>query len=203
MSARTIDTNKLVAGYTSNGWYNGRKATTIRQRMVLTGGSRYAALNYQLPARARIVWAEMLVNSTVTVQGSGAGGSTNTADTFALIMSPVTGSASSPLTAPVTNTVAVSNLSGATNGFVVLQAIDLTTAVSSQIRGTPLLKGTNSTNQHVNTATVGACISLMPMVGTVGVGSTTALFGTDTVATAGSIDVTLYVEEYEQAPYAN
>lgn len=205
MSARTIDTNKLVAGYTSNGWYNGRKATTIRQRVIPTNGALAAVLNYQLPARARIVWGEMLVNSTISVTGSGAGNSTNTADAFALIMSPVTGTVSAALTAPITNTVAFSNLSGGANGFIVLQGVDLTTAASSQVRGLPVLKGTNATNQHVNTATVGACLSLMP-ISTSGVGSTTCVFGTSTstsTATVGSIDVTLYVEEYEQAPYAN
>ena len=205
MSARTIDTNKLVAGYTSQGWYNGRKATTIRQRIVPTNGALSAVLNYQLPARARVVWAEMLTNTAVVVTGSGGGGDTATAVTFALIMSPVTGSVSSPLTAPITNTVVLSNFSGGTNGFIVLQAIDLTTAASSQIRGTPQLRGTSATNQHVNTATVGACLSLMPL-STMGGGSTTVVFGTSTTtstATQGSVDVTLYVEEYEQAPYAN
>lgn len=205
MTARTIDTNKLVSGYTSQGWYNGRKATTVRQRVIPTNGALSSVLNYQLPARARIVWAEMLVNSAISVTGSGAGGSTNTADSFALIMSPVTGTVSAALTAPITNTVAFSSLSGGTNGFIVLQGNGLTTAASSQQRGTPVLKGTTETNQHVNTATVGACLSLMP-ISTSGVGSTTCVFGTSTstsTATVGSIDVTLYVEEYEQAPYGN
>jgi len=210
MSTRTIDTNKLVVGYASQGWYNGRKATTVRQRCNLVTGSTYFALNYLLPPRARIVWAEMLVNSTVVISTvTGVGGSTNAPDSFALIMSPVTGTVSSPLTAPVTNTVAVSNLSGGTNGFLVLMAPDLTTAASSQVRGLPVLKGTAETNFHVNTATVGSLISLVVARNTVGIGNTVntaPYFGTGTAtstSTAGQVDVTLYVEEYEQAPYAS
>jgi len=188
----------------NQGWYNGRKATTVRQRVVPTTGALSAVLNYQLPPRARIIWAEMLVNTAVVVTGSGAGNSTNTADSFALIMSPVTGTVSAALTAPITNTVAFTSLSGGANGFMVLRGDGLTTAVSSQQRGTPVLYGTNATNQHVNTATVGACISLMP-ISTAGVGSTTCVFGTSTstsTVTAGAVDVTLYIEEYDQAPYA-
>lgn len=205
MSTKTISSNQLLQGYASQGWYNGRRTTTVRQRVIPTNGALAAVLNYQLPARARIIWGEMVVNSTVVVTGSGAGGSTNTADAFALIMSPVTGTVSAALTSPITNTVAVSNLSGGANGFLVLMAPDLTTAASSQVRGLPVLKGTTETNFHVNTATVGACISLMPARNTVGVGGTTCCFGTSTTtstATQGSIDVTLYVEEYDQAPFA-
>lgn len=207
MSARTINTNQLVAGYTSSGWYNGRKATTIRQRCNLTQGITNFALNYQLPARARVIFAEMLVNSTVSVitnTGVGGGGS---ADAFALLMLPVTGTISNPLTAPVTNSIPLSNLSGGTNGFLVLMAPDLTTAASSQVRGAPVLKGTTETSQHVNTATVGALIALVPARATSGVGCTnTTVFGTTTTLSTsvacGQVDVTLYVEEFEQAPYA-
>lgn len=204
MAVRTIPTATLTQGYVNQGWYNGRKATTVRQRVVPTTGALSAVLNYQLPPRARIIWAEMLVNTAVVVTGSGAGNSTNTADSFALIMSPVTGTVSAALTAPITNTVAFTSLSGGANGFMVLRGDGLTTAVSSQQRGTPVLYGTNATNQHVNTATVGACISLMP-ISTAGVGSTTCVFGTSTstsTVTAGAVDVTLYIEEYDQAPYA-
>lgn len=208
MSTRSIDTSKLVNGYVSQGWYNGRRSTTVRQRCNITQGMQYFTLNYQLPARARIIWAEMVIGSTVTAL-TGAGGDTNATDSVGLIMSPVTGTVSSPLTAPYTATVAVSNLSGGTNGFVVLQSGDLTTAASGAVRGAPQIRGTNATNQCVNTATVNAIVSLMPMRATAGVGGTStsvATFGTaagvSTSVSAGQVDVTLYVEEYDQAPYA-
>lgn len=207
MSARNITTNQLVNGYVSNGWYNGRKSTTFRQRCNLTQGLQNFVLAYQLPPRARIVWGEMVINSTVTAL-TGAGTSTDPTDAVALIMSPVTGTVSSPLTAPLTSTVAVSNLSGGTNGFLVLQSGDLTTNASGAVRGIPQIRGTNATNQCVNTATVNAIVSLLPMRATVGVGGTNtsvATFGTaaGTATTpAGTVDVTLYVEEYDQAPYA-
>lgn len=207
MSIRTIDTNKLVNGYVSQGWYNGRRSTTVRQRCNITQGLQYFTLNYQLPPRARVVWAEMVNVSTVTAL-TGAGTSTDATDAVALIVSPVTGTVSSPLTAPYTATVAVSSLSGGTNGFIVLQSGDLTTNASGSVRGVPQIRGTNATNICANTATVNAPISLMPMRATVGIGGTStsvATFGTAagtaTVA-AGTVDVTLYVEEYDQAPYA-
>lgn len=207
MSARNITTNQLVSGYVSNGWYNGRKSTTFRQRCNLLTGDQYFLLSYQLPARARIVWAEMVNVSTVTAI-TGAGNDGGAADAVALIMSPVTGTVSSPLTAPLTSTVAVSNLLGGTNGFLVLQSGDLTTNASGAVRGIPQIRGTNATNICANTATVNAVISLMPMRATAGVGGTNtsvAKFGTAAAAStvaAGTVDVTLYVEEYDQAPYA-
>lgn len=210
MSARNITTNQLVSGYVSNGWYNGRKSTTVRQRCNLTLGQQYFTLAYQLPPRARIVWGEMVNVSTVTAI-TGAGTSTDPTDAVALIMSPVTGTVSSPLTAPLTSTVAVSNLSGGTNGFLVFQSGDLTTNASGGVRGVPQIRGTVATNVCANTATVNAIISLMPMRATVGVGGTAtnvATFGTaaatstnPTTIAAGTVDVTLYVEEYDQAPY--
>lgn len=205
MSARNITTNQLVNGYVSNGWYNGRKSTTVRQRCNLLTGDRFFQLSYQLPARARIVWAEMSNFATVTEAGTGAGSATIAGDVVALVMSPVTGTVSSPLTSPITHAVAVSNLSGGTNGFLVLQSGDLTTNASGAVRGIPQIRGTNATNVCANTATVNAIVSLMPMVASSGIGSTTATFGTSTTPStvaAGTVDVTLYVEEYDQAPYA-
>lgn len=211
MSVRNITTNQLVSGYVSNGWYNGRKSTTVRQRCNLTLGQQYFTLAYQLPPRARIVWGEMVNVSTVTAI-TGAGNDTNAVDAVALIMSPVTGTVSSPLTAPLTSTVAVSNLSGGANGFLVFQSGDLTTNASGGVRGVPQIRGTVATNVCANTATVNAIVSLMPMRATAGIGGTAtnvATFGTaaatstnPTTIAAGTVDVTLYVEEYDQAPYA-
>jgi len=209
MSARTIDTNRLVAGYTSSGWYNGRKATTIRQRCNLVGGT-YFALNYQLPARARIVWGEIVTQSAVTLWATAGGPSSNAADGFGLMAFPITAATvTTPLTAPP-NTATLSNtsLNGGTNGFLCFINSDLTTANTSTnpFRGTPQLFGTNATNIPANTNTVPALLALLPMRATSGINATAGayIFGSAVTATAaGTVDVTLYVEEYEQAPYAN
>jgi len=210
MSARTIDTNKLVAGYTSNGWYNGRKATTIRQRCNLVGGT-YFALNYQLPARARLVWGEIVTQSAVTLAATTGGPSSNAADAFGLFVFPITAATvTTPLTTPPnTATLSNSSLNGGTNGFLCFANADLTTAntATTPFRGLPQIYATNSTSIPSNTNTVPSLIALMPMRATSGINPSTSVytFGSAATATtaAGTVDVTLYVEEYEQAPYAN
>ena len=209
MSARTIDTNKLVAGYTSNGWYNGRKATTIRQRCNLVGGT-YFALNYQLPARARLVWGEIVTQSAVTLAATTGGPSSNAADAFGLFVFPITAATvTTPLTTSLnTATLSNSSLNGGTNGFLCFANADLTTAntATTPFRGLPQVYGTNSTSIPSNTNTVPSLIALLPMRATSGIGpSTSYTFGSAATATtaAGTVDVTLYVEEYEKEPYAN
>jgi hypothetical protein len=204
MSARTINTNQLVAGYTSQGWYNGRRATTVRQRCNLVHGSAFFALNAQLPARARLVWAEVLTQSDVAVTGNDG---TSTANCYALMIHPTTNT--QPLTQPQTATV--SNPSGATNGYMALITPGLTTAATNQARGLPILFGTSATNNPINTNTVAALITLQPAFTNsnrvYASGTSGFVFGTstaaNTAATGNQVDVTLYYEDYEQAPYAN
>lgn len=208
MSARNITTNQLVNGYVSNGWYNGRKSTTVRQRCNLVGGT-YFALNYQLPARARIVWGEIVTQSAVTLGTVTGGPSSNAADGFGLLSFPITAATvTSPLTAPP-NTATLSNtsLNGGTNGYLCFVNNDLTTVNTSTnpFRGVPQVYGTNATNIPSNTNTVPSLLALLPMRATSGINATSGayIFGTATTATAaGTVDVTLYIEEYEQAPYA-
>jgi hypothetical protein len=203
MSARTISTNQLESGYVSNGWYNGRKATTVRQRCNLVHGSAFFTLNAQLPARARLVWAEVLTQGTVVATGNDA---TSTANCYALMIHPTTNT--QPLTQPQTATV--SNPSGGTNGYLALITPGLTTAATNQARGIPLVFATSATNNPINTNTVAALITLQPAFTNsnrvYASGTSGFVFGTSTAtsaSTAGQVDVTLYYEEYEQAPYAN
>jgi hypothetical protein len=163
MSTRTIDTNKLVNGYVSQGWYNGRKATTVRQRCNLTYGS-YFALNYTLPARSRIVWAEMLVNSTVTAGTVTGGPAAAAAAGVGLFVFPPAATASTPITTPPnTATQAFTSFSGGTSGYLVSTTPDFTTAVTSQVRGIPQVYATNASNIPHNPQTAGAMIALMPI----------------------------------------
>lgn len=214
MSTRTIDTNRLVGGYASQGWYNGRKATTVRQRVTATHAAQFVTLNYTLPPRARIIWAEILTQTNVLLSTTGDG--TSTAGAVALMFFPSTGT--SVLTSPPT-TGTQSNPAG-TNGYLFLQTPGISTSTSSassetngQSRGVPLIFGTVATNNAVNTSTVGAMVALVPASTSnnrVNFNSTSTVnlrFGTDTstttsTSTCGTFDVTLYVEEYEQAPYA-
>lgn len=214
MSTRTIDTNKLVAGYTSQGWYNGRRATTVRQRCNLVHGSAYFALNAQLPARARLVWAEVLTvpaasnggtNGTVVATGNDGISTSDLANCYALMVHPTTNT--QPLTQPQTATV--SSPSGGTNGYMALITPGLTTDATNQARGIPLNFGTSATNFIQNTNTVAALITLQPAFTNsnrvYANGTTGMVFGTSTAtsaSTAGLVDVTLYYEDFEQAPYA-
>lgn len=208
MSARTISTTQLEAGYKSYGWYNGRNCAVIRQRIKPTQGSPFMPLNATLAGRGRILWAEVVTQTAVSVAATGDG--TNTANSYAIAMFPTTGTA--PLTAPPT-TGTQSNPAG-TNGYLVLQTPGLTTAATNQARGVPLIFGTVATSQCVNTNTVPALLGVLPAftnsnrISYVGTGTANFRFGTDTTTTittdtCGVIDVTLYVEEFEQAPYAN
>lgn len=211
MSVRNITTNQLVNGYVSNGWYNGRKSTTIRQRCNLVHGSAFFALNAQLPPRARLVWAEVLTvpaasnngtNGTVVATGNDG---TSTANCYALMVHPTTGT--QPLTSPQTATV--SNPAGGTNGYMALITPGLTTDATNQSRGIPLNFGTSATNMVQNTNTVAAIITLQPAFTNsnrvYASGTSGFVFGTSTATstnTAGLVDVTLYIEDYDQAPYA-
>lgn len=213
MSARNITTNQLVSGYVNQGWYNGRKATTVRQRCNLVWGSAFFALNYQLPPRARLVWAETLVvpasnnggtNGTVVCTGNDG---TNTAGVFALVVHPAAATSTAPLTQPQTATV--SSPAGGTSGYLALITPGLTTDATNQVRGIPVVLGTSATNIVQNTNTVAALITLQPAVASsnrlYASGTSGYVFGTNTstnASTAGLVDVTLYVEEYDQAPYA-
>lgn len=207
MSARNITTNQLVSGYVSNGWYNGRKSTTVRQRIIPTHGQTIANLSYQLPPRARIVWAEVLTQTGLLLSTTGDG--TNTANSVALMMYPTTGTVA--LTSPPT-TGTQSSPAG-TNGYMVIQTPGTATDSNGQARGVPLIFGTVATNQCVNTNTVSALLAIQPSlvssnrVSFTTTGTANFRFGTDTSTTTntntcGAIDVTLYVEEYDQAPYA-
>jgi len=206
MTTKVQDTNKLVAGVSSKGWYDGRRATTVRQRCNLVGGT-YFALNYQLPPRARIVWFETLVNSTITVSTVTAGPASAAPGGFGIMLFPAAATATTPVTAPPsTATQAFTSLVGGTAGYIFATSPDLTTAVTSQVRGIPLVYATNATNIVQNTATVGGLLALVPVA--IGTGlniypkTDGYYFGSAATATtaAGQIDVTLYVEEYDQAP---
>jgi hypothetical protein len=207
MAVRTIPTATLTQGYVNQGWYNGRKATTVRQRCNLVGGT-YFALNYALPPRARVVWGEIVTQGAVTLGTATGGPSSNAADSYGLIVYPAATNATAPVTAPPnTATLSNSSLAGGTNGYLCFFNNDLTTANAgnSQFRGYPQVYATNATNNPSNTNTVPAFIALLPMRGTSGIHATSGgyIFGTATTATAaGTVDVTLYIEEYDQAPYA-
>lgn len=207
MSVRNITTNQLVNGYVSQGWYNGRRATTVRQRIIPTHGQTIVNLSYQLPPRARIVWAEVLTQTGLLLSTTGDG--TNTANSVALMMFPATGTAA--LTTPPT-TGTQSSPAG-TNGYMVIQTPGTATDTNGQARGLPLVFGTTATHPVVNTSTVGALMAILPSLVSSNrisfstTGTANFRFGTDTSTTTntntcGAIDVTLYVEDYDQAPYA-
>lgn len=200
MSAPTVDTNALVLGIPNKGWFNGRVANQFRQRANLVHGSAYFSLSLALPARARVLWAETLTQGTVQVTGNDA---TSTANCYALMVHPTTNT--TQLTQPQTATV--SNPSGATNGFMALMTPGLTTAATDQTRGIPLVFGTSATNQLINTNTVPALITLQPAFTNsnrvYANGTNGFVFGTSTATstnTAGSVDVVLYYETFDQAP---
>lgn len=209
MAVRTIPTATLTQGYVNQGWYNGRKATTVRQRCNLVGGT-FFALNYALPPRARVVWAEMVAQSDVSVTTVTGGPASAAAGAYGLFMFPAATNATAPVTTPPsTATQAFTSFAGGTTGFLIQTSLGLTTAATNTARGIPNVYGTNSTNVPQNLNTVGAMIALLP-VSTAATGliaypvATAYSFGSAATATtaAGTVDVTLYIEEYDQAPYA-
>jgi hypothetical protein len=208
MGLRTIPTATLTQGYVNQGWYNGRKATTVRQRCNLVHGSAFFTLNYALPPRSRLVWAEVLTQTTVAATGNDG---TSTANCYALVVSPATANATAALTQPQTATM--SNAPGGTSGYLALITPGLTTDATNQTRSIPLVFGTTATNQVINTNTsAAALITLQPAFTNsnrlYASGTSGFVFGTSTASTTtntaggGIVDVTLYIEEYDQAPYA-
>ena len=141
-------------------------------------------------------------NGTVVATGNDG---TSTANCYALMVHPTTGT--QPLTQPQTATV--SSPAGGTNGYMALITPGLTTDATNQSRGIPLNFGTSATNMVQNTNTVAALITLQPAFTNsnrvYASGTSGFVFGTSTATstnTAGLVDVTLYIEDYDQAPYA-
>lgn len=206
MGTRTIDTNTLVSGYTNRGWFNGRRSLVFRQRCNLVHASAFFALALSMPARSRVIWGELTVNATVLATGSGV--ATNLANVYGLFLHAGAATASAALTQPQTATVTVSNGLGGTNGYLCYISTDLTTNITSMPRGLPILKATNASNIPQNSGTAAALLALQPMCATDGYcasGTAGYIFGTSTTTsanTAGQIDVTLYYEEFDQAPFA-
>lgn len=202
----------------AQGWFQGRKCTVLRQRVIASAGATLVALGGNVPAQARVIAASIVNNAVPTVSGTAG---TITADSIALMMYPVSnGAVTAALTAsPTTSTVKALTLGAPTisqpvssSGIMLAQTPGIgTSETNGRYRGAPAIERVN-TNGHKaeNPYPVAALLALVPsglssntiQVGT-GAITTGYCFGTaltETATLAADVNVVLYVETYEDAP---
>lgn len=189
------NTTPSTNGEKKTGWYQGRKASTVRQLVNLTHGASYVALNVAVPPRGRVISAYLAAVTALSVTGNDG---TNTANAAALMMFPTTNTQA--VTAPPT-TATQSNPTG-TSGFML--GITTSTASNALRRGAPMFE-TSVLAQNTNT--VDALLCIVPAFtnsNRVQINGTNAyVFGTSTASsatTAGQMYAVLQIEEYDDLP---
>lgn len=201
---------------TGKGWYQGASRYAITRRVQCFDGAQQAALNYNLPAFAKIISVHLANVTAATVTGS-AGAA---ADGIVLAMFPTsaaTVAVSNVLTAPPTTSIisATAVTNGATSGTI-LASIGTGTSESNGVyRGDILpnrvFNATTPRAEGVNIRQTPAFLALLPGVVASGIfafnstaATSGAFFGTGTVAAstvvAATVDVVLYVEAWDDYP---
>lgn len=197
----------------SAAWYGGRKAIRYRQRVALTAGATYQPLQFNLPAKARVVFAHIRnAGSGITISG---GINSAAVDGVALMAFPVSAATQTTvLTSPPANTASASSPIGTAGWFIA--AIGTGTTESNGVsRRTPQVEGYSTVQKANNTNNADALLALVPTIVTASsfqqraTSTDTNLwngFGTYTATTAtsttdcGSVDVILYVETFDDYP---
>ena len=85
----TLNEVPTTVGKVDAGWYNGRRAAHMTERVAITTLTSSATLTKKLPARCRLVWASIQYASTIAFAGADA---TATADRVALVNALPSGS---------------------------------------------------------------------------------------------------------------
>lgn len=202
----------------SASWYGGRKAIRYRQRVICSAGSRQVALGWNVPAYARVIACSIVNNIVPTVSGTAGA---VTADSIALMMYPVSNSAATTVltAAPDTATVKAVSIAAPTvtqpvssSGIMLAQTPGIgTSPTNGRYRGAPLIERVN-TNRLIaeNPYPAAAFLALVPagLSSNITQVSTSAIttgycFGTaltETATQAAQLDVTMYVETYDDSP---
>jgi hypothetical protein len=172
-------TNVSTEGVIEKGWYQGREAKVLHQRVSVTDDAKQITLGKKLPPRSRIVWANVVNHTAVAVNGNDG---TNTANSYGLFNF---GTATGPATDTASNATASAIVTAATNN---LSASGVTRkAVGASTNDASAVYHNTSTNENT--------LALLPMFSNAAriyPKSDGFLFN----GTA-EVDVTLYIETYE------
>ena len=177
-------TNVSTSGKIEYGWFDGRKAGTLHQRVTIPDNTIQTTLGMALPPACRVVWASLVNHSAVAVDGSDA---TGTADSYALFN---VGSGTSLATSTSSNATVSVVASAATGNLA-----------SNGVTRAPVGLSTNDASaKYFNTTTNKNYLVLAPISSTgarvnPGTGTTAATDGYKFNG-AATVDVTVYFEDF-------
>lgn len=172
-------TNVSTEGKVEHGWFQGRRAGVLHQRVSITNDSKQITLGKKLPPQCRVIWAAVVNHTQVAVDGNDG---TNTANSFGLFNF---GTATGPSTATASNatasaiaTVATDNLSAS---GVTRKSVGASTNDASAV--------------YHNTSTNEQTLALLPVHSA----SARIYAKSDGYLFNGTaeVDVTLYIEDYQ------
>lgn len=170
-------TSPPTYGETNPGWYKGRKARVLRERVSISNDSLQGLLTQSLPGACQVVWAAVVNQTAVAVDGNDG---TSTANAYGLFN---IGTLTTLSTATVSNaTVSAILTVASTTTALAAAAVVRGTGV-----GTAALLNTNDTTTRNN-------LALIPMV----VSSNRLYPKSDGFLFNGTaeVDVVVYYEEY-------
>lgn len=201
-------TTPSTVAATKTSWYGGRKCKVFTQRVSLVSKA-FIGLDFLVPPGARVVHAHVRNAAVATVTGAIGGTAPNA---VALMMFPTSNAAvTAPLTAPV-STASASNPAG-TNGYMLAITPGTGTSETNGVfRGAAAMETMQTSVPARNNNPVGAYLALCPahtssnrvQINTAATDSG-YFFGTLTntatsTNTAGTVDVVLYVESFDDYP---
>jgi hypothetical protein len=175
--ANRYATSPPSGGEVARGWYQGRKAGILRERVSVTNDSLQALLTKKIPPRCKGVVAFVRQQTAVAVDGTDA---TSTADCYGLFN---LGTATALSTATASN---------ATASAIITVASAATSLAADNV--TPNFAGGVATAAFINTTTNENYLALIPMAT-----SSNRIFPkTDGFLFNGTaeVDVVLYIEEF-------
>lgn len=177
-------TNVSTGGDIQYGWYQGRKAGVLHQRVAVSDNEEQEDLLVRLPPQCKIVWAVVVNHTAVAVDGNqDTTTSAVTADTYALFNF---GTATGPATATASN---------ATTSVIVSVATD-NLAASGVTRKGVGQSANDASAVYYNTSTNTNRLSLVPMATNSNIIRPSGTSGLLFNGTA-NVDVTLYIEEFQ------
>ena len=166
-------TNVSTAGDIEYGWYQGRRAGVLHQRVTVADNASQHNLGVKVPAQSRMIWAAVTAHSLVAVDGD----STSTADGYVLMnFGTATG-------------VATTTASNYTASAVVDMGSNLASNSVTRVN-----VGSSTTTVFINTASTEQLLSLVPIQTT----SNVIHIDTNGLLFNGTadVDVTIYFEDY-------
>jgi len=194
------------------GWYEGRKCGTIRGAATLIAGTQFYTIPIPLPPRCKPVWAAVVNQTAVSVVGGVTTDATNAANSIALAMYPAAATATVALTTPATG-------SSTSHTNLLLLCPSLASAATpsnavgtvGHIRGSPLGVRLATNVLMENPRNLNALLVLRPALAVSNAvvfasaatnTNSNMVFGTatnsatSTSLTAGTVQVTVYYEEF-------